>query len=333
MTPRKTTVKRNIFLKEVWQQFATYDSNATRAQRLFYVSRLFILGLGVFATFAAMLYSAPQTEFLFKKPWMKEILRYMVIATPILMSAFQAMSMRFKEGNKYVLFRGAAESLKREIFRYRMKVDLYSPQHTTEENSRDIKLVRKMRLVGTQLMDTDAAQEHLWEYTGELPPPKSVAAEDDGLSDLTAEQYVQWRLIDQQEYYQRNMRYWTRLARTLQISVHGLSAFGSIVAIAGGEMWVVLTTSLVTAVVGFQEYRRLNMMISIYNQAAMDLGSIRMWWFALPDKEKKDAENIEKLVNKTEMVLRIEHADWMQEIRDALTELQHTDELAQQGVS
>ncbi len=333
MTPRTKTTKRNIILKNVWQQLATYSANSMRAQRRFHALRFSVLALSVIATFVALLYSMPRFDPFFKRHWMRETLRIIVIATPILMSALQAMSLRFKEGNKYVLFRSSAESLKREIFRYRMKVDLYSPKRTTHEVSRDVKLVRKMQKIGNQLMDTEAAQEHLWEYTGELPPKKSIAAGDDGMSDMTAEQYIEWRLLDQQNYYQRNMRYWTRLARVLQISVHGFSALGSIMAMAGGEVWVVLTTSLVTALVSFQEYRRLNALIAIYNQAAIGLESIRMWWMTLPEKHKKDADNIEKLVDKTEMVLRTEHDDWLQEVREALTELKHNDELVQQGAN
>jgi len=333
MTPRKTNAKRNVFLKEVWQQFANYDHNAAQSQSRFFLLRWFVLALGVIATVSAMLYSSPPAWSFFDQSWIKNVLRGLVIGSPILMGILQSASTRFKEGTNYVLLRGAAEALKREIFRYRMKVDLYSLKHTTEENSRDIKLVRKMRLLGSQLMDTEASQEHLWEYQGPLPPSDAVADEDDGLSDLTADEYVTWRLEDQHRYYQRNMRRWTRQARGLQWAVYGLSALGSGVAIMGGEVWVVATTAIMTAVVGFQEYRRLNMLISIFNQASTDLDSIRMWWLALPAQEKEDADNIEKLVNKTEMVLRTEHADWMQEVRDALTELQRTDELAQQGAN
>jgi hypothetical protein len=33
---------------------------------------------------------------------------------------------RFREGNKWILLRAAAEAIKREIFRYRMRSGLYS---------------------------------------------------------------------------------------------------------------------------------------------------------------------------------------------------------------
>ena len=329
MTPR--TTRRSRVLQDIWQQFATYDYNAKRSQRRFYRLRGWVLVLGVVATLLALLYSSPKPfENLLTSPVLKSVLRALIVLAPIVISVLQNASNKFREGTNYVQLRGAAEALKREIFRYRMKVDLYSPEQTVN-TPRDIKLVGKAKQIGANLMSSETGQDGLLPYTGDLPPKGAIAAEDDGFTDLTPDEYIQWRLEDQRDYYRARIAGWSRRARMLQWSIYGFSGLGSFLAAIGGEVWVVVTTAVVTAFISYQEYKRYNLLISIYNQAATDLEAVRLWWMALPPKEQKYRDNINKLVKNTETILRTEHADWMQEVREALMELQHNDEMAQQA--
>jgi hypothetical protein len=85
-----------------------------------------------------------------------------------------------------------------------------------------------------------------------------------------------------------------------------------------------VTIALVGALTTFLEFKRVETTLTAYNQAATDLDSIRTWWHALLDEDKKDErkqENFEKLVKNTEAVIQSEHAGWVQEMRDSLAEL------------
>ncbi len=329
MTPR--TTRRSPVLQEIWQQFATYDYNANRSRRRFFRLRVWVLILGVAATVLALLYSAPApVEDIVALPGVKAVLRFLVVAAPVTIGILQNASNKFREGTNYVQLRGAAESLKREIFRYRMRVDLYSRERTVNV-PRDVKLVAKSKQIGLDLMESETGQDRLLPYKGIVPPKGAIAPEDDGFTDLTPDEYIQWRLEDQRDYYRRRIAAWSRQARFAQWAIYILSGFGAVLASLGGEVWVVVTTSLVTAFISFQEYKRFNLLIGIYNQAAHDLDSVRLWWYALSAKARKDTDNIDKLVRNTENILRTEHADWIQEVREALMELRHEDEMAQQA--
>ncbi|MFZ4667600.1 MAG: hypothetical protein ACOYME_14335, partial [Prochlorotrichaceae cyanobacterium] len=51
------------------------------------------------------------------------------------------------------------------------------------------------------------------------------------------------------------------------------------------------------------------------------LYSIRAWWRALPSHAQADQANLETLVQLTENVIQAENAGWVQEMRDALSDM------------
>lgn len=328
MTPR--TTRRSPVLKEIWQQFATYDDNANRARRRFFNLRTWVLFLGVMVTILAVLQTPPEPlDAFLDLPGVAVVLRFLVVAAPVTIGILQSASNKFREGTNYVQLRGAAESLKREIFRYRMRVELYSRANTVHV-PRDVKLVAKSKQIGADLLETETGRDRLQPYEGPLPPQGAIAEQDDGFTDLSPDEYIQWRVEDQRDYYRGRIDNWSKRARFAQWSIYIFSGLGTILAAFGGEIWVVVTTALVTAFISYQEYKRFNLLIRIYNQAAHDLDSVRLWWSALSAKAKKDPDNIDKLVHNTENILRTEHGDWMQEVREALMELRHEDEMARQ---
>jgi gas vesicle protein len=58
-----------------------------------------------------------------------------------------------------------------------------------------------------------------------------------------------------------------------------------------------------------------------YNQAACNLENLLCWWHALTDEARANPENIKKLVNSTEKVIQSETSSWVEEMREALSEL------------
>jgi hypothetical protein len=314
------TTRRNPALEAAWQRFANYDHNAKIAQKRFLGLRKWILGLGVAATFLALLHSTLKPIGI---PWIAEAngyLRYLVILAPIVVSTMQAGTAKFKGGTNYILLRGSAEALKRQIYRYRAQVGIYSPEETKDE-PREVKLARRVKTIGGQLMKTEVNQAGLTPYQGQLPPQYGAAEEDDGFSDLEPEQYVAWRLEDQLNFYQSRVKKLDRQLRRLQWLVFILGGVGTFLAAIGLEIWIAVTVALAGAFISFLELKQVETTLVAYNQAATDLEGIHIWWHALRDEDRVKAENKEKLVENTEMVLQTELAGWVQEMRDALAEL------------
>ena len=89
----------------------------------------------------------------------------------------------------------------------------------------------------------------------------------------------------------------------------------------GLELWIALTTALVTAFTTYLEYQQIENTLIKYNQGATDLANVRAWWLALSAEEQALQKNIDKLVAYTERIIKNEHAGWVQEMQDALANL------------
>jgi hypothetical protein len=174
-------------------------------------------------------------------------------------------------------------------------------------------------------MKTQVNQTGIVPYADRLPPLYGAAAGDDGFSDLDPKGYLKWRLEDQLNWYQGKAIGLDRQTQRLLWWIYILGGVGTFLAAVGLEIWIAVTTAIVAALTAFLELMRLETTRTAYNQAAEDLDSVRAWWHALPDDDKKADEtgqaNFEKLVKYTETVIESEHAGWVQEMRDALAEL------------
>ena len=312
--------ERHAALEDAWQSFATYDYNSGLAQKRFLRLRKWILGLGVAATFLAIFHSVLKPV---ETPWIAQAndwLRYLVILAPILVTTLQAGAAKFKGGTNYVLLRGSAEALKGQIYRYRAQVGIYGPEET-EDEPREVKLARKVKTIGGQLMKTEVNQGGLKPYPDQLPPYYEGPEDDDGFSDLDPEKYLAWRLEDQLNWYRGRTEKFDKQLRQMHWLILGLGGVGAFLAAIGFEIWIAVTVVLAATFASFLELKQVEATLVVYNQAATNLEGIRIWWHALPDEDRAEQENKEKLVKYTETVLQTEHAGWVQEMMDALAEL------------
>jgi hypothetical protein len=339
--------ERTPVLEDAWQRFGDYDKNAVIAQRRFIRQRKWIAGLGVASTTMAVLYlvievtsgqeGPPLSRFfpsLFSGQlsgpveFIMGMVSFSVVLLPITVTVLIAASIKFNMGGNWVMLRGSAETLKKEIYRYRAQVDIYSPD--APEN-REAVLARKIKTVGQHVMETQVNQTGLEIYTGELPPPYGAARSrgDDGFSDITADEYLAYRLEDQFEYYRKKAQRLGRELTQLQWLIYILGGVGTLLAAIGMEVWVAVSSSFAAAFAGFLEFKRVEPNLISCNTAASDLYDLRSWWRALPEAAKQQQPNIEALVNGTEQIIQGENSSWVQEMRDALSELYGDQEQSQ----
>ncbi len=308
-------------LKLAWERFALYDENAQRQQTQFQRFQRLVLILGVCAT----LFALTQTQIIKSFPkweWRGlQVLHYIIVIVPIVISILVAAINRFKAGNKWILLRAGAEAIKREIYRYRSRVDFYHnpqpPQKTPEAE-----LARRMEDTSQRLMQTDVNLSGLWPYSGPIPPVMyGAAAEDDGFSFLSPDRYLTVRLGDQLSYYRQKTNRLDKQLKVLHWLIYIFGGLGTLLAAAEFELWVALTTSIVGTFTAYLEYQQVENTLIKYNQAAADLANIEAWWTALTAEEKADQKNIDQLVGHTEKVLESELTGWVQQMENALSKL------------
>lgn len=315
-------LREDSILELAWKRFAFYDANALRQQRLFRRLKLWSLVLGFLGTLVALLDAQLlASEYITKGGRVDGLLRLLILllaaAVTVLMTAFN----QFKSGIRWIWLRAHAEALKREIFRYRYLIG-FRVEPGQGRRSCERQLASGMKSISSRLTRTEANLSALRTYRGPLPPPGALASGDDGFSALTAPRYIRYRLDEQLGYYQRRIDRLDRRAQQLQWLVIITSGMGTVLAAMGAELWVALTTALVTAISAWLGYQQAGIQLVKYHQSATDLENIKAWWSALSFEEQGLNHNIENLVDSTELVLQAEVMGWEQEMRDEMSRLQ-----------
>jgi hypothetical protein len=344
---------RDETLELAWRRFGKYDAHAQRHQKEFNRLRIWILCLGVLTTFMVVLKSALATPgwvdslTVLSAParawlnsavaWLDDALYYVVLLLPILTSFFLAIETRLNPGNKWVLLRNSAESIKQAIFKYRTRPVLDSRPATPagagsaqipapsdqqqEQATREAELARSIEFISQQLVQSDVNTSSLWAYDGQLPPKYAAAEADDGFSFLTPDLYIAMRLDDQLDFFQDRTISKEKELRKYQILILAAGAVGTFLAAVGLQLWVAVTTALATAFIGFLQYRQTENTLLQYTQTSTNLENVKAWWTALSAQEQADRKNVDKLVETTERILESEHRGWIQQMQDALAQL------------
>ncbi len=321
---------RQAVLEEAWKCFADCDYNANQAQSRFLKLRQTILFLGFLATATAVIYSVipdppPESVFSFKKA-----MHYVVLIIPITVSILVAGAVKFDKGAAWVLLRGSAEAIKREIFRFRCQVELYS-KSATKKISAESKLAKKLKNINQRLHKGAKQSTTVTPAPEDYDFTNAVAAGDDRFSALTPDNYIQWRLMDQYTYYRKKAKNLYRNYQTLQWSILVIGGLGTLLAAIGQEVWVAVTSTAAASLGAYVELRRLESDLASFNTAAGDLNNLRIWWNSLDDARKKQPEHFEQLVKNTENVIQTENSGWVTEMQEALTELYSGENAAQKG--
>jgi hypothetical protein len=253
-------------------------------------------------------------------------LQWVIVAIPIIVTILFGLSNRFNHGQKWIWLRSSAEILKSEIFRYRTKAGIYGV-----DKDRETKLADKVQCFNNHLMQTEVNLSALKPYQGPLPPQYSIADNDDGFTPLSPERYLNLRLEDQLNYYQKKTTELERKWSLLQGWIYGLGGAGTLLAARGFELWIALTTGLVAAITAYLGYQQVEERLQKYNKASIRLTNLLNWWSALSTSEQAKQENIDQLVSDTETALGSEFQEWVQQMQETMMALKEKDKMPEKA--
>jgi hypothetical protein len=280
-------------LKGVWRTFAAYETQAGLLQAIFRRMQMAIIVLGIAATALATFHDkAAEVD--------ADASRLLTAAAPALIALLIALAARRTFGERWIVLRGAAESIKSETFRYRTRTHPYDTAP-----SPDRLLIERVDEIRSQLMDTPAAAGRLSLDPSPGPPH---GLDDASLSDLDSRKYVDCRIVDQIGYYERTVRRKIRRRNLLQALALLAGAVGTTVAAVGGAPWVAITTAVSAGAVSYLATRQHEQDVLTYNQAAADLESINGRWNAMDDEARRAAKP--QVVERTEAILTDEVGAW-----------------------
>ncbi len=326
-----------------WERFADYDRNAVLQERRFDWVQGSILLIGLVATALAI----SKQVFVPKDAngvsviarlsfWW--FIQYLLITMPIVLTILVTAANKFKQGNKWLLLRAGAESIKREIYRFRARAGDYKeafigpptppatpgePAPPTPPTPEQV-LAQRIEDITRRVMRTEVNSSSVQPYNKSNGfPPYMYGAQggDDGFSMLTPDRYIQVRLGDQLSYYKRKAVEQEQKVKRVQWSIYIIGGLGTLLAAINQQVWIALTTAVAAALVTYLAYKQTENTLMKYNQAATDLDSVKAWWLALPIHEQAKQANVDALVDHTEKVLQSELDGWVQQMQNALAEL------------
>lgn len=331
--PKSSSLNQSL-LEDAWRLFCVYDRTAVVTQKRFLNFRIAILVVGVVSTILVVIRAAWNPQLLgwfgLDRSEFSQTLNifgngfyWLVIIAPIAVSVLLAASVKLDRGMNWIILRASAEILKKEIYCYRT-LSIYEPKDA------DMQLAESIQVVSDRLMKTQVNRSGLALESGlEIGSKEllkaiknNVCREDtETFAPLTIEQYLDYRLIDQLSWYRRKTVQLDRQWQLLQWSIYVWGGLGTFLAAIQVEIWIAITNAIATAIASFLDFKQLDTTMIAYNQAACNLENLLCWWHALTDEARANPDNIKKLVNSTEKVIQSETSSWVEEMREALSEL------------
>ncbi|MGD1908831.1 MAG: DUF4231 domain-containing protein [Leptolyngbyaceae cyanobacterium] len=348
-------------LNIAWRRQRAYDQNASRYQRRFVFLRTLLSVLSVVVVILSIIDGAAWGNFsvplLGRLPLIDPSLQYdtvidaALLVIPITITALLAFSVRFDRGQNWVLLRGNAESLKMEIYYYRTQVGAYrqnrdaflskrineiseglkgSPIHQgalspyEEEPDSRTRLGIIFRLVRLSARGLSTLAHRVWNVLFQIKIESlNPRPEEDLYAELTEpDDYLKYRLENQFDWYRGKAK---KMAQQLQLFQAGVYIFGGLgTLLATSDRFnssVAITTAMVSAFNNYLEFKRVEISLVGYNQAADTLYDIRAWWYSLSDAERSQPESFQKLVISCEETIHSENASWLQDMQDRLAQL------------
>jgi hypothetical protein len=306
-------------LNIAWTRYAHFDALSNDRNRANNRLRRWIAFLGILATLFAILTQIYPQDF----PAIPGIvLKVLLISTPIASSILAAWTNKFFGGGDWLVMRAGAEQILKEILIYRTILQK-SPERRKWLESRLEDIQRQVfHGLGGEMVFKD--------YKGPIPPydNPSDPTDDAGFDDLTGEQYFTFRVENQLAWHMNKLK--QRQAERVRLTMYVLLAggAGSLLAALGGpfSLWVALTASLASALIGWQQLRNVDMVIKNYSKVQLELMSIYDHWNNIDPAARTDAD-FHEMVKNTEDLLWSQNVEFIKAMQESLAKNKADDSL------
>jgi hypothetical protein len=320
----ETEDTKTPILNIAWTRYAHFDAMSNDRTKSNSRLRLWIAVFGVLATLFAIL-----TQ-IYPQDWPvigALVLKGFLILTPLIASALAAFTNQFYNGSDWLVMRAGAEQILREIYKYRTIL--------RNDPARNQWLEKRLVEIQRQVFRGMGGEMILKDYNGPIPPydDPTDPTDDAGFDDLTGDQYFAFRVENQLAWHMKKLK--QRQAERVRLTVYILLAgvLSAFLAGIGGvfSLWVALTASLISALVGWQELRNLDAVIKNYSKVQLELMVIYDHWNNLNPAQRTDAD-FYQMVEDTEELLWSQNSEYIKAMQEALAKNKPDDSLIKEVV-
>jgi uncharacterized membrane protein YbhN (UPF0104 family) len=314
------TAEVTPILKVAWTRVAELDAIASRRAKGHLSIRRWIAILGVLATlFAILTQLLDVTGIRQRYPLFSVAAQIFFIAIPFLASTLAALASKKYSNGDWLVTRAGAEEIKKEIYFYRTVLQ--------KDETRRRYLEDRLAKIQRQIHRALNGEYSFDEYKGPVPSghDPNDPESDPGFDDLTGEEYMKYRLVNQLGWHNRRINSYKVERDRLTVSILVIGALGSIIAALGAavggtlSIWVALTASITAALIGWQELRNIDVIVRNYSKVVLELTILRDHWLNLTTAERTATE-FYKLVRDCEEVLWAQNTEYIKSMQEALRE-------------
>lgn len=304
-------------LEVAWRKFAQYDDTSVKRTAAYTRLRQWIAIFGVLATLFTILTTMyPENDARFPASG-KLILQILLISSPIIASLLAAFTTKFYATGDWLIARAGAEETLKDIYLYRTILQKNPKRREWLEN-RLAKIQRSVfrGMNGELIMET---------FKGSVPPLPRFDPNypncDPGFKDLTGDEYFKYRLENELSWHIKKINQKQKERTRLQVLILFTGAAGALLAAIGGTLtlWVALTASLTTTLLGWQELKNLDLVVRNYSKVIMEMSIISDHWKNLEAEERTKTE-FYRMVSSTENILWSRNVEYIKAMQEALKE-------------
>lgn len=306
--------RRSPILELAWTRYAHFDAASLARTRAHLNLRRWIAILGVAATLFAILVQLYPPNF---PAVLGLVLRIFLIAIPLASAGLAAFANKFFGSGDWLVLRAGAEEILKEIFIYRTIMK--------NQPNRRAWLEKRLAEIQRAIYRGLGGEMILKPYTGPIPPydDPDDPYDDGGFSDLTGDEYFTYRVESQLAWHMNKVNKIQKERVRLQVLIILAGIAGAFLAAWGApfSLWVALTASTATALIGWQELRNLDSTLKNYSKVVVELMVIYDHWHNLEPEERTEAEFI-RMVRSTEDLLWSQNVEYIKSMQEALASTQ-----------
>ena len=320
------TEEKTPILNIAWTRFAHFDAIANERTNGFLQLRRWIAILGILTTFFAILAEGYPKEAItifgitvLLPAVLGLAIKIVLIAIPIVSSIVAAFTNKFFGGGDWLVLRAGAEQILRDIYLYRT-VQQKSP-------SRRAWLEKRLSDTQQQIYRGLGGELVIKPYKGPIPPydDPTDPTDDAGFADLTGEEYFHFRVESQLAWHMKKVNSFQNERVRLQIFLLVAGGLGALLAALEFNLWVTLTASIASALIGWQELRNLDARLKNYSKVVVELMAIYDHWENLNASERTEDE-FHQMVENTEDLLWSQNVEYIKAMQETLSKVGKADD-------
>ncbi len=312
-------VNRSLLLLQ-WAQLSVYDRTASMLKANYIRGRYQVIYLTLISTIAAVGVSLIGLRVL------AVLLAIISIAMPIVASYLMNDLLSFTGTTAWIKYRYTAEMMRMHLFLYRMQAGPYAGDPTDTDNL----LVQNMTIVQAEAKPFESgitprvrAPNAEADVLAVIADANSFTPDDNGIGELTIDQYLSWRMDQQYDWYDfatsRDFVQLRRFTRASQIVLLVGAVSSALAGLIGLNLEIVVlvavTNAFSVAITNFANVNMFGKTYALFLIAAQKLSALKAEWSAMANDRDyldlaKRGKLIDEFVQRVENTLKWEREEW-----------------------